>query len=34
LESLVDKRLGVRKQRMPYYAAAIDLLKKATLNPK
>jgi hypothetical protein len=30
---LYDKRLGVRKQRMPYYAAAIDLLKNSHVAP-
>ena len=28
-----DKHLGQRKQRIPYYAATIDLLKNTTVEP-
>ncbi|MDR1033089.1 MAG: hypothetical protein LBL84_03725 [Candidatus Nomurabacteria bacterium] len=31
---LYDKRLGQRMQRMPYYAAAIDLLKNSRVEPE
>jgi hypothetical protein len=31
---LYDKRLGMRIQRMPYYAAAIDLIKNTRVAPE